>query len=291
MPLSTILRPLGLPIDVAEARNHVRQDAGVDDAKIVALIRAMTTFAESECRRSILARRWTLTLDSFPGQMGQSAIPWGKPYGLPGHDIRLEYGPVLGVQSIKYLDMARTQQTMLTTDYTVEATLGSAVTAQIARITPQFGKIWPIPMPEVNAVQVTYDAGDAAVVTASGNVLTIKGGVWRPLNVGDEVQLSNSGGALPAPLDPDARYYVQSLPTSMSFTVSATSGGAAITLTDAGTGTHYIGEVDAGLREWLLLRLGSGYDLRADINLVSRGKLEPLPYVDTLLDPYRMDLA
>lgn len=291
MPLQLVSRPLGLPIDVAEARNHVRQDAGVDDAKITALIRAMAAYSESECRRSILARRWSLVLDSFPGQMGQSSIPWGKPYGLPGHDIRLEYGPVLGVKSITYLDMARVSQTMPSTDYTVEASSGSAMTAQIARITPQFGKIWPIPVPEVGAVQVTFDAGDAAVVTASGNTLTIKGGIWRTLTVGDEVQLSNSGGALPAPLDPDTRYYVQSLPTATSFTVAATVGGAAITLNDTGTGTHYIGEVDAGLREWMLLRLGTGYDLRADINLVSRGKLEALPYVDTLLDPYRMDLA
>lgn len=291
MPLSLAIRPVGLPIDLIEARNHVRQDAGVDDAKIVALIRAMATFAEAECRRSILARRWTLVLDGFKWRDGESQ-PYGRPYGIPSQALTLEFGPVLAVQSITYLDMARATQTMPTTDYTVEASSGSAMTAQVARITPQFGKVWPAnTLPEIGAVRVTYDVGDAAVVTASGNVLTIKGGVWKTLAIGDEVQLSNSGGALPAPLDPDARYYVQSLPTSTSFTVAATPGGAVITLTDTGTGTHYIGEVDAGLREWMLLRLGTGYDFRADVSALNRGKLEALPYIDTLLDPYRLDLA
>ncbi|NBO46276.1 MAG: DUF4143 domain-containing protein, partial [Actinobacteria bacterium] len=33
---------------------------------------------------------------------------------------------------------------------------------------------------------------------------------------------------------------------------------------------------------WMLLRLGTGYDIRADLNVLSRGKLEPIPYIDAL---------
>lgn len=284
MPLQTLIAPAARPMDVVEARQHVRQDLTDDDASLRGLIAAATTFAQTECHRTLIATRYKLVLDSFPGHW-QMGVPWGAGYSLPDQAILLEYGPVLAVRSITYLDMSGTRVTMPASDYTAD------LSGDLARITPVFGKIWQPTLPQIGAVEVTFDAGDAAAITVSGNVLTIKGGVWRALAVGDTVRLSNSGGALPAPLQPDTDYYVQSTPTSASFTLAATPGGAAITLNSAGRGTSYIGAVNEGIKAWMKLRLGTLYDLRADMVVLNRGRLEPLPYVDALLDGHRIELA
>lgn len=266
MSLQTMIAPAALPIDIEEARDQLRQDSGVDDAAILGVVRACTSFAQTECRRSLIAQRLKLVLDGFGCGM-----------------LSLEYGPVLTVRSITYLDMAGARQTVPAADYVVDAS------SNPARIAPVFGKVWPSSLPQIGSVEVTFDAGDAAAVTRSGNALVIKGGIWRSLAINDTVRLSNSGGALPAPLQPDTDYYVQSVPTSASFTLSATAGGAVIALTDAGTGTHYIGVIDEAVRAWMKLRLTSLYDLGSDTIQVPRGTLAPLPYVDQLLNGPRAD--
>jgi len=54
------------------------------------------------------------------------------------------------------------------------------------------------------------------------------------------VVFSNSGGALPSPLVAGTTYYVRDTTTNLYFYISATPGGTRISLTDAGTGTHYV---------------------------------------------------
>lgn len=64
---------------------------------------------------------------------------------------------------------------------------------------------------------------------------------------GDRVVLTNSGGALPAGLAAETAYYVRDKTTD-SFKLAATVGGAAIDITDAGTGTqtaHFLYSADA----------------------------------------------
>lgn len=75
-------------------------------------------------------------------------------------------------------------------------------------------------------------------VTAAGAVLTSPG---HGLAAGQPVRFSNEGGALPTGLTAGNVYYV--IPTGLAantFQVSATPGGAAITTTGAGTGTHTV---------------------------------------------------
>ena len=105
------------------------------------------------------------------------------------------------------------------------------------------------------------------------------------------VRFSNSGGALPAPLQPDTDYYIKTLPTATSFTLSATSGGSQLDLADTGSGTSYIGVVPEGIKSWMKLRMGGLYVMREDSLVLSRGQLTPLPYIDRMLDPYRAVLA
>jgi hypothetical protein len=89
--------------------------------------------------------------------------------------------------------------------YTVDAA------CEPARITPVFGQIWPICLPQIGAVSVTFDAGYG---TAS--------------------------------------------------------------------------QVPEGIKSWIKLRLGSLYAHREEVAALSRGRIESLPFIDGLLDPYKV---
>ena len=144
-------------------------------------------------------------MDSFPGP-SLYGVPFGVPYSLPGHAVLLERGVVQSVDSIAYTDMGGTEQTMPSTDWVAD------LSGAVGRITPRFGKIWPIPLPQIGAVKVNYSAGYGAADS----------------------------------------------------------------------------DVPSGIRHWILLRVGSLYENREEVAILNRGKLEPLPFVDSLLDPYRI---
>lgn len=280
MPLKKLIEPYAPPLDVAEARLHVRQDITDDDVKLGILMRAARDFAETETQRAIVATRFQQVLDSFPSP-SLMGVPFGRAYSLPGHAIQLERSPLIQVVSVQYLDMGGVLQTMSASDYAIDDS------GTIPRITPVFGKIWPIPLPQIGAVRVTYDAGYCAplVADATADTVTIKG--WKALAVDDAVRLSNSGGALPAPLQPDTDYYIQSVVSAGVYKLAATVGGAALDLTGIGTGTHYLGAVPEGLKAWMSMRIDSMYNNRGEI-ATTGGKFEPLPYVDRLLDPFQV---
>jgi uncharacterized phiE125 gp8 family phage protein len=129
-------------------------------------------------------------------------VPAGVSFSLPGHAILLNKSPVQSVTSIKYLDMSGVKQTMPPTDYVVDTS------TEPARITPVFGKIWPISLPQIGSVEITFIAGYSAV--------------------------------------------------------------------------------HEGIKSWIKLRVASLFENREEVALMNRGKVEMLPYVDGLLDPYRV---
>lgn len=46
--------------------------------------------------------------------------------------------------------------------------------------------------------------------------------------------------------------------------------------------------VPAGLRHWLLVRVGTVFENREEVAILAKGKMELLPYIDGLLDPYKL---
>ena len=206
MPLQLINPPAEEPVSLAEAKLHVRVDITDDDALISALISAARQAAESLTGRQIVTARWKLVLDSFPGS-SLMGVPAGQSFSLPGNAILLPKCPVQSVVAIQYLDMGSNLQTMPQSDYVVD------VACEPARLTPVFGKIWPISLPQIGAVWITFDAG--------------------------------YGPAASAP---------------------------------------------EGLKSWIKLRVDSLYSHRGETAVI-KGKLERLPFIDGLLDPYRVVLA
>ena len=49
--------------------------------------------------------------------------------------------------------------------------------------------------------------------------------------------------------------------------------------------------VPEGIKSWIKLRVGSLYAHREEVALLARGKIEPLPFIDGLLDPFKVVLA
>lgn len=262
-----LIPPAGECIHVDEARNDRRVDDHADDAKIRSLIVAARQAAESKTRQQLLHARWNLVLNEFP------------------RVLRLPHSPLVDVVSIQYMDMAGTWQTMPPADYVVNDAMTPAI------ITPAFGKVWPVPLPQIGSVRITYNAGYASPFVAGGTLNSSQIRVTGPVvwAVGARVQFYNSGGVLPAPLDADQSYLVVSAASGVYTLTDA--AGAAVTFTQPGTGRNFIGVVPDGIRSWMLLRVGSLYENREEVAILDRGRLEVLPWVDGLLTPFMTDLA
>jgi uncharacterized phiE125 gp8 family phage protein len=204
MPLQLVTPPSEEPVSLWEAKLHLRVDFDEDDMLIASLITAARQAAETLTGRQLTTARWKQVLDCFPGP-SMMGVPAGQTFTLPGHAILLAKAPVQSVVSINYLDMGSVNQTMPALTYTVD------VACEPARITPVFGQIWPVCLPQIGAVSVTFDAGYG---TAS--------------------------------------------------------------------------QVPEGIKSWIKLRVGSLYAHREEVAALSRGRIEPLPFIDGLLDPYKV---
>ena len=261
MPHTTLISPMGQPLHLDQAKGHLRVDGFDDDDNIKSLIASATQSVEAHTHHQLLHARFIYTQDCFT------------------RSIRLPNAPVVNVLSVQYLGMDGIVGTVDPLDYIVN--YGTPTT-----ISPVFGRVWPIAMPQESSVFVTYEAGYASpitVQTTTGN-LTVNGPY--AYTVGQRVTFSNSGGALPAPLEADTAYLIATA-TGQVYTLTDTSG-IPITFTTAGTGRSFIGEVPMPILRWMLLRIGSLFESREETAPSARTTIEALPFVDGLLRPYLM---
>lgn len=289
MPLKQITPPTALPLHVADVRQHLKQDITDDDNLILLYLGAATEFVQMRTQRQCVAARYQLILDSFPGP-SLNGVPIGEAFSMPAFAIQIPRTPLIQVVSITYTAMDGSTQTMPSTDYTIDQS------CEPPRITPVFGKIWPIPLPQIGSVKVTFDAGYCTPFTANAATNAVTLGNWKSLAIGECVRLSNSGGALPAPLVSKTDYFIQSIVSAGVYTLAAAAGGSVIDITDVGSGLNFLGqpningspgELPDGIKSWMLLRCDSLYSYRGETaNL--RGTFSTLPYVDRLLDPYQV---
>jgi len=278
------------PVSLAEAKVHLRVTGDEEDDLIEALIVAAREKAEHETGRTLIAQTYRLSLDSFPpdarnGMNGcrQHMPTWGYWYGAhTPKTLPFIASPVRVVASVKYRDTDGVLQTVAPADYVVD------LFSDPARITPATGRAWPSHWSQPGAVEIVFSAGYAVPVTVDAAANTIAVANWESLAVGYPVRLSNVGGVLPVPLKQKTDYYVQAVVSPGVYTLSAAFGGTMIDLTDSGTGTTLFGEVPGAIRSWILAAVGTLYVNRETTVVDTRITVNELPFIDGLLDRYRI---
>lgn len=268
MALVQVRAPTADPIDLADVKLYCRVDSDDSDPTLIALIAAARDYAETQTRKQLIVARWKQVMDRFPGGI----------YSIQA--IQLGRHPVLKVESIQYLDMQGQVQTVDPTTYVID------YVSEPVRITPVFGAIWPIPMPQIGSVWVTYTAGYAAPITFSGSNMTVDS-CWPALAAGDAIRLSNTGGNLPAPLAPKTDYFIGTAVSPGVYTLT-TADGTPVAITGQAVGSCFLGAVPDGIMQWMKLRLASIYANPEEATAITTGAMVSLPYVDRLLDGFRV---
>jgi len=139
MGYQLLIAPTAEPLELVDAKAHMRVSADdtSEDLLITSMIRAARQKAEQLTQRSLITQTWKYVFDCF-----DDCYP-----------LLLAKGPHQSISSIVYKDMAGADQTLATTDYVYD------LSGPLARITPTFGKSWPVTLPQIAACSVTFVAG------------------------------------------------------------------------------------------------------------------------------------
>lgn len=264
MSIVAVSGPSAEPISLAEAKLHCKVDSDLtaDDTLLSGLIIAARQHVEHYTHQ-VLVRQ------AFRGY-------------LPNFQCRIDLlHPLRSVSAINYLDTSNALQTLDTSVYVVDQAERPPCIYQA------YSQVWPPTWPHPQAVKIDFVAGHVQPYTANASTDTLSAPSHGYSN-GDLVRLSNSGGAVPAGLAVGTNYYVVGAAAD-TLQLSATSGGAAINLTDAGTGSNFLGEVPRGMLQAMLLIIGTWYANReAVITGRSVAAIELPLAVDALLNVERV---
>ncbi len=280
MSLQIYIPAYAEPLSLVEVKNHIRVESSFTDDDV--LIASQTTAARDMIEtatganttrnRVMLATTFDYKLNSFfqsRNQFGGPEIIYQSPNQawaaggvhsqMNNMSLQLPRCPLLELPVITYVDMNGNTATVDSATYSYDAPTG--------RVNLNYNQYWPYSRYQANAVNVRFVAGLATTVTADAttNIFTSYG---HNFTTGDRVQIVNTGGALPAGLSALTTYFVIGA-SGATFQLSATSGGSAIDITTAGTGTQFLGLDMIGfetLRNAIKLLVGFWYDNRSAVD-------------------------
>lgn len=135
MGLTLVTAPSVEPVSLDDAKLYLRIDGTDEDAVIGDLIKAARTVVEQKGRLALITQTWDYTLDAWPDV------------------IRIPIGPVQSVVSVTYVDSNGTTQTLDPAEYQVDNSQNPA------RITPAYGRVWPVARVQPNSIAVRFVAG------------------------------------------------------------------------------------------------------------------------------------
>lgn len=133
--LRRVARPSADPVELDEAKHHLRVNGTNDDSLIKRLIRSAADQIEGPhgCGIAITQQQWDLVFDAFPSC------------------IEIPLVPLAQVDSIKYIDLDAVEQTLSSATYEVDVYRG--------RVRPVSGSSWPSTKTVFNAVSVRFTCG------------------------------------------------------------------------------------------------------------------------------------
>lgn len=138
MALRLITAPAFEPVTLDEAKLHLRVDHDEEDALISSLIMASRTFVEQFTGRALVEQTWELVIDEFPIR-----------------EIEIPRPPLISVNSVKYDDSSGTEQTLSTSDYSVDNV------SEPGWVVPVVSG-WPGVFEGINSVRINFVAGYAS---------------------------------------------------------------------------------------------------------------------------------
>jgi len=118
-----VVKPIIEPLSLAEIKSHLRVDDTSDDEMLSAIIQVAREQVEDITRRALLTSTWDFVLQEWPVE----------------NYIKLPYGNLQSVTSVKWKDTDGTETTLTpTNDYLVE-TNGE----NVGRVVLPYGESWP----------------------------------------------------------------------------------------------------------------------------------------------------
>lgn len=136
MGLKLVVKPGGYPVDLEEAKAHLREESADFNLQIEAFIAAATGYAEWFQGRALIEQTWDLYLDAFPA--GSINIP--KP-------------PLIDIDGVFYTDAAGVEHEIDDETYVVDAV------SEPGRLMMVGGAAWPTTGKDGNAVRIRFRAG------------------------------------------------------------------------------------------------------------------------------------
>lgn len=144
--LSLVSAPAIEPIDLTQAKDHMRVDINYDDGLIRAMVEAARVYVEQTIlNRALITQTWDLYLDQWPA----------------GGIIHVPRPPLQSITYVKYYDDDGTENTFASSSYQVDTT------SEPGRIALNVGESWPgNTLRSVNGILVRFVAGYGAAATA-----------------------------------------------------------------------------------------------------------------------------
>jgi uncharacterized phiE125 gp8 family phage protein len=143
MGLSLVSAPTADPLDLIDAKRHLRieDDVTDDDDLVGSLISAAGERAELATHRALIRQTWDLVLDSFPD----------------ADFIEIPKPPLVSITSVSYIDTGGVTQTFSSSGYVVTAPAGPRCAR--GRLALKFGSVWPVTQAQRGAVTIRFIAG------------------------------------------------------------------------------------------------------------------------------------
>ena len=229
------IAPTHEPVSLDETKRHLRVTDTDSDTLIKTLIASARRWCEQFQNKAWLYQTIEVKLDRF------------------SNTIALPAPPLIGVDSITYIDIDGVEQTLATTVYDVDTT------SEPGRVTLAYNQSWPSVRSQHHAITITIKAGHVATFTADADTdkITVAGHL---LGTNDFVHVYTSDDDLPAALSVATDYYV-----TTGNELATTEGGTKIDITDAGTGTHYIDALERNQKYAMLMLISDMYFQRVSI--------------------------
>lgn len=171
--------PGAVAVSTADAKAHLRVGFSTDDDYIAALVSTGTTIIEAETNRKFITQTWDLYQDAFSGA-----------------SIRLPFGSLQSVSSVKYTDSDDAETTVATSVYDV------VTWEDPGRITLGYGQSWPsVTLRPAGGVVVRFICGygDAASDIPAPLVQAIKLTVGHLYENREEVMIGQGIVAIELP--------------------------------------------------------------------------------------------